>query len=396
MPQFKCFMSHKAYRVDTFARSRVLCIVAGRAFRKPANEGVFPVSASPWTRARFLAVLPFTAILLAGCAQQETKTDAPAAPSTPGASASPTSDTGKAAGDTLKVGLITPGKISDKAWSQSAYEGLQRIKADLGAETLQPVEGPAQAQVESTMRDMANQGATLVFGHGSEYDDPAKAAASEFPKTTFVVMGGKSSGPNLVPIQLQAQQATYLAGMLAAGMSKTGKVGLVGGNEIPIIKQAFVAFEKGAKAVKPNVQVTTTFTGDGDDIAKAKQQAQALLDSGADVLMHNANAAGAGVFQAVEGKTGAMVIGANADQSDQATDKNLGSFILDVPAAMKAVAESIKAGNAGGKPFAAGLKEKAVGLKYNPGFKGTIPDDLKAKITKAEADMADGKLDPLK
>jgi basic membrane lipoprotein Med (substrate-binding protein (PBP1-ABC) superfamily) len=292
--------------------------------------------------------------------------------------------------------LITPSKISDKGWGQSAYEGTQRIKQELGAELTQPVEDPSLAQLESILRDQAQQGCTIVFLHGSEYDDAAKKVATSFPKTTFVVMGGKSTGPNLIPIQFASGQATYLAGMLAGGMTKTGKVGLVGGLEIPIVKEAFVAFDHGAHAVKPDVKVTTTFTGDGKDVAKAKQQAQALLDSGNDVLMHNANAAAAGVFQAVMGKQGAMVIGANDDQSDQATAQNLGSFILDVRTAMAVVAKTIKDGKTEGKPFQAGLKDKAVGFKFNPGFKGTIPQEIKDKMQKAEDDMIAGTLDPLK
>ncbi len=334
-------------------------------------------------------VLGAAALLGAGCAQQETPSPSPSAPAaeaSPAAPAAPTS--------ALKVGLITPGKVSDKAWSQSAFEGTQKIKAELGAELAPPVEGPALAQVESVMRDLAGQNCTVIFAHGSEYDDAAKMVSADFPKTTFVVMGGKSTGANLIPIQPASGQATYLAGMVAAGMSKSGKLGLVGGNEIPIIKDAFATFERGAKAIKPTVTVATTFTGNGDDIAKAKQQAQALLDNGADVLMHNANAAGAGVFQAVMEKDGAMVIGANADQSDQATPKNLGSFILDVPSAMLGVAKAVKEGKTDGKAYAAGVKDKAVGFKFNDKFAGKVPDDLKAKVTKAESDMAAGTLTP--
>jgi basic membrane protein A len=328
-----------------------------------------------------------------GCAQQEG--GGGSGSTSPPATASGAGEAGSGKAGALKAGLITPGKISDKGWSQSAYEGLQKIKTDLGAETLQPVEGPAQAQVETTMRDMAQQGASIIYGHASEYDDPAKAASAEFPKTYFVVMGGKSSGANLLPIKMQAKEATYLAGMVAGGMTRTGKIALVGGVEIPVIKEAFQAFENGAKAIKPNVEIRTTYTGSFDDVAKAKQQAETLLEAGFDVVMHNANDAGAGVFQAVEQKPGAMVIGANADQSGLATAQNLGSFILDVPAAMERVAKAIKEGKTDGKPFAAGLKDKAVGFRFNPGFKGTIPADLKAKIQKAEEDMVAGKLNPL-
>jgi basic membrane protein A len=177
-------------------------------------------------------------------------------------------------------------------------------------------------------------------------------------------------------------------------MSKTGKLGLVGPVEIPIIKSSFDAFEKGAKLLKPDVAVSVTWTGDENDAGKGKQQAQALLDQGVDVIMHNANQAGLGVFQAVEGKPGAMVIGANADQSALATKQNLGSFILDVPNAMLSVAKIVQEGKGEGKPIPAGLKENAVYFKYNLGFAGTIPADLKAKAEQAKADIIAGKVSP--
>ena len=360
----------------------------------------FP-SVARFSRRRFVmqaALFAGFGLLYGGCAQQEAAKESPAAPATAESSsaASPAVSASPAAKGAFKVGLITPSKISDKGWGQSAYDGIQKIKADLGAEVVQPVEEPALAQVETVMRDLAQQGCTVVFAHGSEYDDAAKSVAAQFPNTTFVVMGGKSVGKNLAPIQFAAGQGTYLAGMLAAGMSKSGKVGLVGGMEIPVIKEAFVAFEKGAKVVKPTATVTTTFTGDGKDTAKAKQQAQALLDSGADVLMHNADAAGAGVFQAVTEKKGAMVIGANADQSDQATSQNLGSFILDVPSAMVGVAKAVKDGKTNGAAYPAGIKDKAVAFKFNDKFAGKVPFDLKAKMAKAEAAMSAGTLDPKK
>jgi basic membrane protein A and related proteins len=339
-----------------------------------------------------LGLMGGAALVGSGCAQTETPANGASPGASPAANGSPAA--GSAPG-TLKVGLVTPGKVSDN-WSGLAAKGVEQVKTELGAETLPPVEAPALAQVETTFRELANQGATVVFGHGSEYDDAAVAAAKEAPKTYFVVMGGKQTGSNVMPIQIQSPQATYLAGMLAGGMTKSNKIGLVGGTELQIIKDAFTAFEKGAKAVNPKVEVKTTFTGSFDDVAKAKQQAQALLGSGVDVIMHNANDAGRGVFQAVEEKAGALVIGANADESDKATDRNLGSFILDVPGAMVAAAKAVKEGRADGGAFKPGLKEKAAYFKFNDQFKGTIPEDLKAKMKKAEAEMIAGKLDPMK
>jgi basic membrane lipoprotein Med (substrate-binding protein (PBP1-ABC) superfamily) len=339
----------------------------------------------------------FAALGNSGCAQKETASNgeannAPAARATD----APAPDAG--GNDTaLKVGLITPGKISDKGWNASANEGVQRVKSELGVEVSPPVEGPAPTEVEGALRNVAQQGHTLIYLHASEFDDAAKNVASSFPRTTFTVVGGRSTGANLVPIRFEAGQANYLAGMLAGGMTKTGKIGAVGAAKIPIIEQAFQSFKKGAQAVRPDVDVRIAFTGDESDPGKAKQQAQAMLGAGVDVLIHNANAGGLGVAQAVSEKPGAMFIGANADQSDLATPQNLGSFILDVPNAYLAVARSVQEGTGSGgtgQPFKAGLKEKAVGFVFNPKFAGTIPADLKAKMTSAEQAMIAGTLDP--
>jgi basic membrane protein A len=338
------------------------------------------------SRRRFCALLSL-GVLFAGCAQQEPAKD-PASPA-----ASPAAASGEAIA-TLKIGLITPGKINDKGWSQLASDSVEKIKGEIpGTETVPAIEDPGQAGVASAARDLAKKGCNLIFFHASEYDDAAASVAKEFPKAFFVVVGGRTTAANLTPIQFKAGEATYLAGMLAGGMTKTGKVACVGGSEIPIVKEAFASFEKGVKAAKADAEVKIVFTGSGDDIAKAKQQSQALLDGGVDVLHHNANAAGQGVAQAVTDKADAMFIGANAPQDDLATPKNLGSFLVDAQAAYLLAAKAIKDGKATGA-FSYGLKEKVVGLHYNDKFAGKVPDELKAKITAAEADIIAGKVAP--
>ncbi|MES2463697.1 MAG: BMP family protein, partial [Armatimonadota bacterium] len=226
------------------------------------------------------------AALSAGCAQQSATSTGGGTTASPAAAASASAGSGEKVA--LKVALITPGKISDKGWSQLAYDSEQKIKTELGAETSPPLENPAPAEVAGVMRNLAQQGNNLLFAHGQEYDNAAKTVAADVPKTTIVVMGGRSIAPNLMPIQFSSGQATYLAGMVAGGMTKTNKVGLVGGKKNPIIEEAFFSFAKGAKAANPAVEVTTAYVGD-EDIAKAKQQTQALLDSNVDVIMHNAN-----------------------------------------------------------------------------------------------------------
>lgn len=364
------------------------------------RSAVSLISLSPRHMVAGAVCLSVAALAAAGCAQQQSAENGPAsaeASASPAAASASPSTTAAGTPVTLKVGLLTPGKITDKGWSESASDGLQKIKSELHVDTTPPVEGPiAQADVPGILRNLSQQGDNLVFLHGSEWDDAAKSVAPSTPNTTYVVMGGRSvDSPNLYPIQFNADQATYLAGMVAGGITKTNKIGLVGATKIPIVVEAFQAFKKGVTAVNPKATVTEVYIG-SEDIAKAKQQTQQLLDAGDDVIMHNANEGGKGVADAVKAKPGAVFIGANADQSDLAPTQTVGSFILDVPSAMLAVAKSVQTGDHGGKAFAAGLKDGAVDFKYNARFQGTVPPALKLKVDGARAAMIAGKLDPTK
>lgn len=374
---------------------------------------ITPPIIAQWTRRKLLRRLmygiAFTTIsgslmVATGCQQEpEVSTDSPAsvAPA-PGASvevgASPKS-TGafptKPEG-AFKIGLITPGSTqSDTAWSKPAYDGVQKIAAETGATVTPPIESPAAAEVEGALRNLAQDGNQLIFLHGSEYDAAATAVAPSFPNTTFVVTGGRTEAPNLTPVRFEAAGATFLAGMVAGTMTKTGKIACVGASEIPIVRTAFENFTAGAKAVSPKVEVRVVFTGDEKDIAKAKQQTEALLADGVDVVQHNANDAGRGVAQAIEGKPGTFFMGANSDQSDLATKQNIGSFILDVPNAFLAVGRRVAAGEGDGKAVSAGLAQHAVYFQFNPRFAGTVPKFLKDKLVAAERDIIAGKV-PLK
>ena len=353
-----------------------------------------------WTRRELLrcsmtgvAVSVLTGLtMVSGCQSETPQTGANAEP---GASHAPGSVAGlpQKPDGTFKIGLITPGSTkTDTGWSAPAYAGVQRIAQETGATVTPPIESPDASAVEGAVRGLAQDGNQLIFLHASEYDEAAAAVAPDFPNTTFVVVGGRTEKPNVTPIRFAAGGAVFLAGMVAGTMTKTGKIACVGGAEIPIVKEAFANFAEGAKAVSPKVDVRVVFIGDEKDIAKAKQQTEALLADGVDVVQHNANDAGRGVAQAIEGKPDTFFMGANSDQSNLATAQNLGSFILDVPAAYLAVGKRVAAGTGDGKPIFAGLAEHAVYFKWNDRFAGTVPKFLKDKLMVAEKDIISGKV----
>src|SRR5574338_441710 len=248
----------------------------------------------------------------------------------------------KAPGESdFAVALLTPGSVSDGGWNQGAYEGLKRIERELGAR-VSHVETKTPAEFEEGFRDYASRGYDLVFGHGFEYQEAAARVAAEFPKTIFVTTSGNTVRPNVAPMVFELEQATYLLGFLAARMSRTGVLGLVGGRDLPSIRSTFVAFRAGAQAGRPDVRVREVFIGNFDDSAAAREAAVALLEEGADFLMHQANDAGRGVFLAVSerAKRGERVFafGTNRNQNEMAPDVVLASATLDIPKAFVEVA----------------------------------------------------------
>jgi basic membrane lipoprotein Med (substrate-binding protein (PBP1-ABC) superfamily) len=295
----------------------------------------------------------------------------------------------------FRVALLTPGSISDGGWNAGAYEGLVRVRDELGAEISQ-VETRTPADFEEGFRDYASQGYALVFGHGFEYQDAAAKVAAEFPATLFITTSGSTLRPNVAPIVFELEQATYLCGVLAARMTQTGIVGLVGGVRLPSIESTFIAFRGGVAAVRADVQVRDVYIGSFEDTASAREQAQALLEAGADFLLHQADAAGRGVFQAVSERagTGARVyaFGTNKDQNAMAPDVVIASATLDIPSALVAVARRVRDGTFEAAPLRMGIAEGIVRLVLNPALESRIPAEVRQELRDLEQRIRAGEL----
>jgi basic membrane lipoprotein Med (substrate-binding protein (PBP1-ABC) superfamily) len=221
-------------------------------------------------------------------------------------------------------------------------------------------------------------------------------AGEQFPNTTFIVSGGGRYAHNVVPLIFQLEEASYLAGMVAAGMSRSGIVGMVGGVEIPPVQGTFRAFEAGAHARDPDVEVLESFIGNWDDVAAAKEATVAQLGRGADVIIHNVDAASFGVFQAVRevvaaGGT-AWALGMNRDQNDVAPEIILGSALIRIPQAFLETARAWRSGSVGGRPLYAGSDYDVVDFVFNPRLVDRVPDDLRAAIDAARALIRSGEL----
>jgi basic membrane protein A len=293
-------------------------------------------------------------------------------------------------GSTFKVALLNPGPVSDAGWNALAYEGLLAIRDQLGAEIAQ-IQTKTPAEFEEGFRDFARRGYKLVFGHGFEFQDAAATVAPDFPDTVFITTSGNTVRKNVAPMRFMLEEATYLEGMLAAGMSKTGKAGVVGGIEIPSVKSTVIAFEAGAKAVRPDFTIVTAYVGNWEDVGAAKEAALAQIQQGCDFLFHNADAAGLGVFRAAEERK-VYAFGSNKNQNEVAPDVVIASAVADIPRAFVQIARDVKEGHFVGTIERLGMKEGVVSLVLNPHLEPKIPADLKARISQARAAIIAGTL----
>lgn len=296
---------------------------------------------------------------------------------------------------TFRVALLTPGSISDGGWNQSAFEGLGRIRSELGAE-VSNVETKTPAQFEEEFRSYGAAGFSLVFGHGFEYQEAAAKVAPAYPQTIFVTTSGSTVLANVAPMVFELEQATYLCGILAARMSKSGKAGLIGGVDLPSIRSTFLAFRGGVQAARPDAVVRAVYLGRFDDVGAAREAALALLDEGADFLLHQVNDAGRGVFQAVQerARRGSEVyaFGTNRNQNEMAPDVILASAVLDIPSAFVEVARRVKEGRFEAAPIRLGMKEGIVTLALSDTLADRIPAALREEIARESERIRSGAL----
>lgn len=320
-----------------------------------------------------IVLVTFLAFL--GCSKHETATT-PATPVAP------------AAAPKNKVGLLTPGSINDNGWNAIAWEGLQRIEKEMGAE-ISHQETKTPAEFEEGFRSYGEKGYDLAFGHGFEFQDAALKAGAQYPKTVFITTSGSSVGPNVSPMVFELEQATYLLGMIAARESKTGKAGLVGGIKLPSIDSTFLAFKAGAHAVNPKFEVKEIYTGNFDDLGAARVATLSLANAGADYIFHQANEAGRGVFQACQERK-IRCFGSNKNQNDLAPDVIVASAVLDVPGAFAHMARLVHDKQFQPKVHWLGMKDNIVSLEWNEKLKGTLHPATVAEVEATEKKIRDG------
>ena len=201
-----------------------------------------------------------------------------------------------------KAAMLLPGSINDQSWNAQGHAGMLKLK-DMGMEIAYS-ENVAPADHIEAMKDYARRGFSPVIGHSGRFLSAAQRVGPEFEKTIFIVGSGSGAfGKNVNSIDFDNTQFGYLLGVLAARMSKTGKVGSVNSLEgLPNEVAQVGGFRQGFKSVRPDGEVKVIYIQGMEDAAAAKEAAFTLIGGGADVITGKLNAGHAGIVQAAKEK----------------------------------------------------------------------------------------------
>ncbi|MBA4071885.1 MAG: BMP family ABC transporter substrate-binding protein [Gemmatimonas sp.] len=311
------------------------------------------------------------------------------------AACSPAKDTSNSSADAdgFTVALLTPGPISDQSWNGGAYEGLLRIRDSLGAR-VSHIQTKTPAEFEENFRQYGASGYSLVFGHGFEFQDAAARVGPAFPKTVFITTGGTRTSANVAAMSFAFEQPSYLAGIIAASVSKSGIIGCIGGTELPPVKSGFAAFTQGVHALNPKARVVTAYLGNWDDAGAGKEQALAQIARGVDVIYQNADAAGLGIFQAAKESQGVHIIGSNSDQNHVAPTVTLGSVVINLPNAFMSIAREVKSGAFIPRVHVFDTRSGVMKWVLNSSMKTVVPPRVLQMVDSVEHHMLDGTFVP--
>jgi basic membrane protein A len=302
------------------------------------------------------------------------------------------SDNGGSDSDEIKVALLLPGPITDRAWSASGHAGLMAVEAEFEVEVAFN-ESVQPADMESGFRFFADNGYNIIIGMGSQFTDALLTVAAEFPSHYFIIVNGSEYRDNVRSVQLSDEQAGYVAGALATLMTETGVVGMVAGQEVPPILRGLNGFEQAVREtsarIGKDVRAITSLTGSMDDVALAKEVALSTIDQGADILYELANQAGSGVIEAVVERD-KLVIGSSTDQNSAAPNHVVQSMVRDTPAAYVHFVRQIIEGNFVPEVVLYGVGEGVIHLAPWHGFENVVPQDVKDELAAIMKDMSDG------
>jgi basic membrane protein A and related proteins len=277
----------------------------------------------------------------------------------------------------------------DKSFNEAAYNGIEKWKKETGKNYLS-FEITNESQREQAIRRMAEKGASPIIGIGFGQASSIEKVAKEFPKLSFAIIDMVVDAPNVQSVVFKEQEGSFLVGVMAAMASKTGKVGFVGGMDIPLIRKFECGYKQGAMFANPKAEMIGNMTGTTgaawNDPARGGELAKAQFAQGVDVVFAAAGGTGIGVYQAAK-DSGKLAIGVDSNQNHIQPGTMLTSMLKRVDVAVYNVAKAQKPGLQ-----VLGLKEGGVDYAMDANNAKLVTADMKKKVEAAKADIISGKI----
>jgi simple sugar transport system substrate-binding protein len=325
---------------------------------------------------RLAALSAVAAAALMGCGKKEEAAPAPAPSAAAPAKAAP-----------LKVAFAYVGPVGDGGWTYAHDNGRKAVEKEFGDKVVTSFveKVPESADAERVIRDMASQGAQLVFGTTFGYMEPMLKVAADLKDVKFEHATGYKTAPNLRTYDSRTYEGAYMAGVVAGKMSKTGTLGVVGSVPIPEVVRNINSFTLGAQSVNPAIKTKVVWVNEWFNPPKETEAATALINGGADVLFQNTDSSA--VLQTAE-KMGKRAFGWDSDMTAYGPKAHLASAVINWgPYYVKAVGEALNGKWTGGTSAWWGVKEGAIDLVS---MAADVPDDTKKRIDEVKAGLKDG------
>jgi len=299
-----------------------------------------------------------------------------------------------AAADFSPAIVYDVGTKFDRSFNQSASEGAEKFKKETGINVAEfEIQNPAQR--EQAMARFAKRGASIIVAIGFTQKSAVETVSKQYPNVKFTVVDAEVDAPNVQSINFKEQESSFLCGMLAAMASKTGKVGFVGGMDIPLIRKFALGYVEGAKHVNPSIEVFQNMTGTTPaawtDPTKGAELAKSQFGRGADVIFHAAGATGIGVMQAAKDE-GKLAIGCDSNQDYLHPGTILTSAIKRVDVAVYEAFTSAKNGTWKAGPRLLGLGDNGVGYSIDEYNRSLITPEMEKRLNQARDDIVSGKI----
>lgn len=277
----------------------------------------------------------------------------------------------------------------DKSFNEAAYRGMELWKKETGKTYLE-FEIANESQREQAIRRMAERGASPIIAIGFSQASAISKVAKDFPKLQFAIVDDVVKLDNVQSVVFKEHEGSFLVGVMAAAASKTGKLGFIGGMDVPLIRKFQCGYEQGVKYANPKAEVFANMTGTTgaawNDPTRGGELAKAQFSKGVDVIFAAAGGTGTGVYQAAK-DAGKLAIGVDSNQNHMQPGTMLTSMIKRVDLAVYNISKSHKPGIS-----VLGLKEGGVDYAMDEHNAKLVTPEIRKRVDAAKAAIISGKI----